>query len=674
MDYLSGKYAGKRNKKFSEEVRKFVLTVRFYSPRAYDYLREKFNNTIPHPGTIQRWYRKSEVQTQSGICTRNFQLLKDKVDELKKEGKELWAGMVFDEMNIRQHLEWLKEKKFSGFITFGKVSDDDEMLPLAKQVLVFMLSGINVKFQMPIAYFFISSIDGIDKVILITSIIKMIHATGVKLVTMTYDGHSTNIAASEMLGCSYKLDDLRPHFTNPENDSQIYTFLDPPHMIKCIRNSLGSRKTFYDRVGRKIEWKYIVHLVELKDMLTHKLTIAHINYESKYKMKAILAIQVFSSSTANSIKSLIDRKYPGFEDAAATAEFCLRINQCFDILNSDVYRSDNVYKSPVTEQTFPEIFSFIDDMIHYMTNLTLQPFKNPIVDSEIKVGFKGMVIGLKNVKLIFSNFVQNNLLDQFPVRNICQCPLESFFSRCRSYSMLGNNTNPTINQFEALIRKVLVKNEITSSVFANCSDQLNILHVSSHVPKTLNNNSRNIESANECPALQIPSNDSDPEHDFHLENPSNEQMGIAFLSGEIDNRIQFNGVLHCHLCSSAISENAKLSIDAFPETKFVKIPCKSTYEICAMTHRILEPLIMTSNFDFHETVSKIITEIHPSSLFASTNFSDHSNSNDNHKDSFIKYIIETYISMRATHIAKQKTLECQENRQKGKKISHFQGR
>lgn len=689
LDYLSG--MGDRQK-YSEEVRKFALTLRFYSPRAYDYVRNKFHKNLPHPTTIKKWYQRSNIQTKSGICTRSFELIKDKVNKLKEEGKELHVGLVFDEMYIREHLQWMKDKKFSGFITFGKFLESDERLPLATQVLVFLLSGINIPFHIPIAYFFIDNLEAIDKVILIKSIIEMLNATGVKLLSITCDGHSTNIAAFEMLGGSYDLNDLRPHFTNAENDSLIYTFLDPPHMLKLIRNSLGNRKIFYDRIGRPIEWKHFVNLVELNDdtlLLSHKLTKAHINYEHKNKMNVALATQTLSQSVGKSLKYLVDRKYSEFENAAGTAEFCLRIDQAFDILNSDHQRPDNVFKSPINQQSFTEILSFLDDTIDYLKKLTLKPFDCPIVTSEIKIGFKGMIIGLENVKLIYSNVVEKKILHQFPVRSICQCSLESLFSRCRSHSMLGFNTNPNVNQFDSLMRKIIVSNEITSSEFANCSDQLDILFVSSHVPRnalnTLPSCSRNTEptlpNENECNIVELSNNDNDDENiincedHFKIDSPSNEQIGIACVAYEIDKRIGFNGALKCVLCSQSITENEKLCISSFPASKSIKIPCRSTYKICEIAHHILEPRILKSNFDFSEIFSNIISEIRPDSLFPKTDFSNH----PDHKDSLIKYIVETYMSIRASHIARKISVECQfkrmeKRKQKEAKIAHFESR
>lgn len=39
---------------YDEDVRAFALTLHFYSPRAYNYVREKFDKHLPHVATIRK--------------------------------------------------------------------------------------------------------------------------------------------------------------------------------------------------------------------------------------------------------------------------------------------------------------------------------------------------------------------------------------------------------------------------------------------------------------------------------------------------------------------------------------------------------------------------------------------------------------------------------------------
>lgn len=41
---------------YSPELRGFALTMHFYSPRAYTYVRQVFHMCLTHPRTLGKWY------------------------------------------------------------------------------------------------------------------------------------------------------------------------------------------------------------------------------------------------------------------------------------------------------------------------------------------------------------------------------------------------------------------------------------------------------------------------------------------------------------------------------------------------------------------------------------------------------------------------------------------
>lgn len=43
--------------KYSPVLRSFALTLYYYSSKAYSYVRKVFNLCLPHPHTIQKWYK-----------------------------------------------------------------------------------------------------------------------------------------------------------------------------------------------------------------------------------------------------------------------------------------------------------------------------------------------------------------------------------------------------------------------------------------------------------------------------------------------------------------------------------------------------------------------------------------------------------------------------------------
>ncbi|XP_047996496.1 uncharacterized protein LOC125234355 isoform X5 [Leguminivora glycinivorella] len=57
-------------KQYSEETRKFALTLHSFSPKAYNFVRRTFNTCLPHPRTLFRWYQK--INAEPGLCVEAF--------------------------------------------------------------------------------------------------------------------------------------------------------------------------------------------------------------------------------------------------------------------------------------------------------------------------------------------------------------------------------------------------------------------------------------------------------------------------------------------------------------------------------------------------------------------------------------------------------------------------
>ncbi|KAL4107082.1 hypothetical protein QTP88_018514 [Uroleucon formosanum] len=169
-----------------------------------------------------------------------------------------------------------------------------------------------------------------------------------------------------------------------------------------------------------------------------KLRNRHIYY-FREKMKVRLAVQTFSTSVANAILFCMnDLKLDNFQGADATIEFCLRNNNIFDILNTRNFLSKGTYNKSINKRTKTEIFHYIEESIDYLAG-----------------GF-------------------NALKNQQNVDHI-----EMLFSAIRAKG--GFNNNPTVSQFEAAYKSIIVHSEIKSSSSANCMalDDTTILTVSS---------------------------------------------------------------------------------------------------------------------------------------------------------------------------------------------------
>ncbi|XP_067209972.1 uncharacterized protein [Linepithema humile] len=117
-------------------------------------------------------------------------------------------------------------------------------------------------------------------------------------------------------------------FKHPASDTNVHVFLDPSHMIKLVRNTLGRTKQLVDDDGNRIKWEHFEELHKLQENeelhLGNKLRSKHLEYY-KNKIKVKLATQLLSASVANAFYENSTRKWLHMLDTADTHDhdYCL---------------------------------------------------------------------------------------------------------------------------------------------------------------------------------------------------------------------------------------------------------------------------------------------------------------------------------------------------------------
>ena len=131
------------------------------------------------------------------------------------------CSLIFDEMSIRKHLQWNGEE-LEGFVDYGTQIADDS-LPVASEVLLFMVVSLHKKWKLPIAYFLSNGLSADEKCNLVTEAISRLHDINVKVVSVVCDGPSTNFALATKLGATIQADDMKPYFPHPcDNNSLVF--------------------------------------------------------------------------------------------------------------------------------------------------------------------------------------------------------------------------------------------------------------------------------------------------------------------------------------------------------------------------------------------------------------------------------------------------------------------
>ncbi len=248
-------------KKFPAELRVFAMTLQFYSTKAYNYVRKKFDFGLPHISTIRDWY--SCINGDPGFTAEAFHTLKKKVNEEKSAGRHVLCSLLLDEVHIKKSVEW-NGKRYVGYVDLG-IGTDDDSSPPATEALVFMVVAVNSNWKCTIGYFLVNGLPGKEKANLVATALTKLHAIGIDILSLTCDGPNPNFTMLCKLGAKIGNKDVDPTFMHPTSGQKCVAFLDVVHMMKLLWNSLASYQHFVGPDGRKISWRYIDELHKLQE-------------------------------------------------------------------------------------------------------------------------------------------------------------------------------------------------------------------------------------------------------------------------------------------------------------------------------------------------------------------------------------------------------------------------
>lgn len=641
------------SKEFPHSVKSFAITLHFFSPKAYNYLRSKFYNSLPHPKTLSRWY--TAISAKPGFSQETIDFLKLKVKNTKP--KKIICSVVFDEMAIRQHLEY-DGTNYYGHVDFGNCLDG-ESVELAKEVLVFLIVCINESWKVPLGYFFTSGLNSNQKASLLQQALNLACDIGLVIANVTFDGCPANIGMMTHFNCYLNASDIRSDFIF--NKRKIYFLPDPVHMLKLVRNCFGEKKIIIDGNGGVINFAYIQKLADLQESeglhLGTKLRRQHLNFFNQ-KMKVKLAIQLLSESVATALLFCKNNlELDEFRECSPTANFIRQINNAFDILNSHKL-SNFGFKQALCRLNINKVESFFKEFKEYILSLKFVD-GTEIVKSQRKTGFIGFIMDLHTVISLFHDFNTNNFLKFLPTYKLNQDHLELFFSSIRSQG--GHNNNPTCRQFTSAYKKILIHAEIREHGAGNCIplEQINILNVGTKnkneiqiINDSVVNGTGELDNENEEQFEQFFS-----EHDYALTvnsiSPYSVEV-VKYIAGFVS--FKLGTKIKCEFCVSQLYGDKESYLGSLIDLKSrgrLKYPSDDVVEICYITEKIIRTEINTGNMNLKkENISvRILKYFINRNVFSSMSMHD-PNPIESHKYLLVKAVCNTYFTVRINFICK----------------------
>ena len=92
---------------------------------------------------------------------------------------------------------------------------DLDGLPVAMEVLMFLVVTLNAAWKMPISFFLIRGLNAVVRSNFITKAINRLQAVNVRVVSLICDGPSTHLVVGAKFGASLTAENMKPVFAYP---------------------------------------------------------------------------------------------------------------------------------------------------------------------------------------------------------------------------------------------------------------------------------------------------------------------------------------------------------------------------------------------------------------------------------------------------------------------------
>ena len=656
---------------YPKELRSFAMTLKFYSAKAYKYVRNSFDLGLPHPSVISSWY--NAMNGEPGFTKEALTALKAKVLAAKRDGQKVVCALMLDEMSIRKHVQW-DGKKYRGFVDLGTDIDDDS-LPEATEALVFMAVSVNSNWKVPCGYFLVNGLTGEEKANLTKDCLTKLHEVGVKVVSFACDGPTTHQAMLKLLGARLSADNMQAYFPHPcDNNEKIYVFLDACHMIKLVRNTISDWKVMKDSDGNTIDWKFIEELHKLQEMeglrLANKLRSAHIDWKPQ-KMKVNLAAQTLSSSVADALEYCEGKLHemPQFRGCGPTVKFIRIFDRLFDVLNSRNPKA-NSFKAPIRKTNYQFVKKFLNDACEYIKGLKGPDGMQPILKSKRKTGFLGFLLCVEAVHGLAEDLLsgENPVLKYILTYKMSQDHLELFFGAVRASG--GWNNNPTAMQFRSAYKQLLMRHNITGGR-GNCVPQ-DDTEMLSNVEDESNSKSSTIEIEDVTIArrydLALRPEPAATDHDYCdvpnvMELSEFKTSAISYIAGYVVRMVERK--IHCLKCLAALTTTKEKIPDLFVVWKSnggLRLPSPGLLKICEETEKCVMRMLKVNQGGLpHGTglpdaiASTVLQVCVEHGVFSS--LKQHmfdTTALNNHVFALIKCCSKSYVTIRMHHLGKQR--------------------
>jgi len=391
---------------------------------------------------------------------------------------------------------------------------------------------------------------------------------------------------------------FKTYFPHPVTMQPVVVFLDPCHMLKLVKNTLGDKKSIVDDNNNFVKWKYIEKLHQLQEAeglhLGNRIRHSHLAWFKK-KMNVRLAAQLLSESVACSLEFCLNEKLPGFEGCEPTIRFVRMFNNLFDILNSRNLKAFG-FQGRFQPSNEARNFSFLAEAKLYLSLLRVSRGGKSIFESNRKMCFLRFAMSIESLLLLYNSLIHSSVYKMtfLCTFKISQDHLELFFGKIRC--LRGCNNNPTARQFSAAYKRLMIHNEVQDVLLGNCLSlqSLSILTISSS--SISNSNTPSLDALNSSVSRKRIIDPADSfitaDHDYvYLPNPAHlslcSEKIVAYIAGFVVYKLRKS--LHCQTCIKSLTDlNNQPNLNSLIKIKSeggLVLPSDDVVDICLMSEK-----------------------------------------------------------------------------------------
>ena len=241
--FKAASLADSRQMRWHPTTIKWCLNLLLMSGSAYRAMRDSGFVKLPSERTLRDYTNYFEVKT--GFQDEVDEQLIQEISSLHLSENRMFFGILLDEMKIKEGLVFNKYSgKIIGFIELGSINNDllrleqeGEHPDLAKYILALMVRGTLCQLEFPYAHFGTKGITADLMFPILDEALYRLESRGIKIISVTADGASPNRKLFSMFNSdrstvSYKA----PNPYSSDGKRSLFFFVDPPHLIKTVRN------------------------------------------------------------------------------------------------------------------------------------------------------------------------------------------------------------------------------------------------------------------------------------------------------------------------------------------------------------------------------------------------------------------------------------------------------